>query len=328
MRAVRVDIGLNTCCYTRRWEAPKHWISLSKEAGYDYVQIDSDALDPFFSGDKKYQRRTAEELKSEADQYKVTITGYYTGMASYRFHGLSHSDAAVRERMKQWVIEAMDLTLAMGAKKVGGRVDAYSVETLSDKQAYEKQVKDTIASYRELSRLALKKGLEALEVEQMYVPSLAPYTLEQTKWYLEQMNKDNQGCHLGVTVDIGHCASQNYGGSGKELLYEEWLRCFGAVCEEIHIQQTRRTSSAHWPFTEKYNAMGDIEVEHIIEALRWSHEHCTELRWSRYLKPVEKNILILEYLPSTTETEDEIIQNIGESARYLRRYIPKGGILL
>ena len=92
MRAVRVDIGLNTCCYTRRWEAPKHWISLSKEAGYDYVQIDSDALDPFFSGDKKYQRRTAEELKSEADQYKVTITGYYTGMASYRFHGLSHSD--------------------------------------------------------------------------------------------------------------------------------------------------------------------------------------------------------------------------------------------
>jgi hypothetical protein len=46
MRAVRVDIGLNTCCYTRRWEAPKHWISLSKEAGYDYVQIDSDALDP------------------------------------------------------------------------------------------------------------------------------------------------------------------------------------------------------------------------------------------------------------------------------------------
>ena len=41
-----------------------------------------------------------------------------------------------------------------------------------------------------------------------------------------------------------------------------------------------------------------------------------------------KNILILEYLPSTTETEDEIIQNIGESARYLRRYIPKGGILL
>lgn len=328
MRAVSVDIGLNTCCYTRRWEEPRHWISLSKEAGYDYVQIDSDALDPFFSGDKDYQRRTAKELGKEAKEQQVTITGYYTGMASYRFHGLSHSDKAVRERMKQWVVEAMDLTLLMGAKKLGGRVDAYSVETLSDKQAYERQRKDTIAAYRELSAIGLKKGMEALEVEQMYVPSLAPYTLAQTEYYLKQMNQDNQGCRLGVTVDVGHCASQNYGGSGQELLYEEWLRRFGAVCEEIHIQQTPRTSSAHWPFTEQYNEIGDVKVEHILEALRWSHEHYREQDWSRYLEPVEKNILILEYLPSTTKTEDEILQNIGESARYLRNYIPKGGILL
>lgn len=328
MSKIRVDIGLNTCCFTRRWERPENWLKLSKNAGYDYVQIDSDALDPFFSGDREYQLAAARTLKNLAKEQELTLTGYYTGMASYRFHGLSHEDKSVRERMKQWVADSMDITLAMGAKKVGGRVDAYSVETLSDPGRYKERLADTIAAYKELSCIGKEKGLEALEVEQMYVPSLAPYTIVQTEQYLEAMNKENEGCRLGVTVDIGHCASQNYGGSGKDLLYEEWLKNFGAVCEEIHIQQTRRTSSSHWPFTKKYNEMGDIQVEHILEALRWSHENYEKQNWSKYLAPVKKNILILEYLPGTTETEEEILANIGESARYLRRYIPAHGVLL
>lgn len=328
MNRIRVDIGLNTCCFTRRWEHPENWLKLSKKAGYDYVQIDSDALDPFFSGDKQYQLATAKTLKDLAEEQNLTLTGYYTGMASYRFHGLSHEDKSVRGRMKQWVVDSMDIALAMGAKKVGGRVDAYSVETLSDPGRYRERLADTIAAYRELSCIGKEKGLEALEVEQMYVPSLAPYTIVQTEEYLRAMNKGNEGCRLGVTVDIGHCASQNYGGSGKDLLYEEWLKNFGAVCEEIHIQQTRRTSSAHWPFTKKYNEMGDMQVEHVLEALRWSHEHYEKQSFSEYLAPVEKNILILEYLPGTTETEEEILDNIGESARYLRQYIPEQGVLL
>jgi len=328
MKNVNVDIGLNTCCFTRRWEEPDNWINLSKKAGFDYIQIDSDALDPFFSGDKEYQLRTANNIKNQSEKHAVTVTGYYTGMASYRFHGLSHSEPVVRERMKQWVIESMELTLAMGAGKFGGRVDAFSVEVLASAEKYRHQMNSTIALYRELAGVGKEMGMEAIEVEQMYVPSLAPYTIAQANQYLEKLNKNNEGCRLGITVDIGHCASHKYGGSGKELLYEEWLRNFGCVCEEIHIQQTCRTSSSHFPFTEQCNEAGDVKIENLLEALRWSHENCEKLIWSQYLEPVKKNILVLEYLPGTTETEEEILDNISESAEYLRKYIPKNGIAL
>ncbi len=323
---MHIDIGLNTCCFTRRWEEPENWVRLTKEAGFHYFQLDSDMMDPFFSGDKAYQIKTAKEVKKYAAQYGIQPTAYYTGTASYRFHGIAHSQDAPRQTMKKWIEDAMDITLAAGMTKLGGRFDAYSVETLADREKFEGQLELSVALYKELAVTGKKKGITEIELEQMYVPSLYPYTIVQTENYLKRLNTDNRGCRLSTTVDVGHMASGSYGGQGEDLLYEAWLEKFAPVSEDIHLQQTRRNKSSHNPFTESCNREGEIRIERILEAIRIGHKHYKSEALAEYLEPVKQNILILEYIPGTTETEDEILENIGESARYLRRFIPEGGI--
>ena len=325
---MHIDIGLNTCCFTRRWEEPQNWIKLTKEAGFEYFQLDSDMLDPFFSGDREYQIKTAKEVKEYALQYQIEPTAYYTGTASYRFHGIAHSQKAPRLKMKQWIEEAMDIALAAGMTKVGGRFDAYSVETLEDKNRFEKQLQHSVELYRELAAIGKEKGITEIELEQMYVPSLYPYTMQQTEDYLMRLNENNPGCRLSTTVDVGHMASGSYGGTGEDLLYEAWLAKFSPVSEDIHLQQTKRNKSSHNPFTEKDNQEGEIRIEHLLESIRKGHEQYGNQPLAEYLPAVKRNLLILEYIPSTTQTEEEILDNIGESARYLRKFIPKGGIEL
>lgn len=323
---MHIDIGLNTCCFTRRWEYPENWARLVHEAGFSYFQLDSDMLDPFFSGNEAYQLETARRLRLVSEKYGLTSTAYYTGMASYRFHGIAHSDASARTRMQQWIEKAMDIALAAGMKKVGGRFDAYSVETLSDQRLFMEQLEESMRIYRHLAEVGRAKGLEEIELEQMYVPSLYPYTIQQTEAYLCRLNENNSGCRLSTTVDVGHMASERYGGTDENLSYIEWLKHFAPVSEDIHIQQTDRRRSEHNPFTAECNAKGDIRIDEMLEAIRYAHEHYSGQRLAQYLPGVERNILILEYIPSTVETEQEVLDKLGESVLYLRRYVPVGGL--
>jgi len=327
-KKIKVDLGLNTCCFTRRWERPENWCKLTKQAGFDYVQIDSDALDPFFSGDKNYQLDFAKKLKDIASENELEITDYFTGIASYRFHGLSHSDKAPRERMKQWMIDAMDITLALGAKKLGGRLDAFSVETLADEEKLRKQMDITFKYFRDHSIIGKEKGIESIFIEQMYVPSLEPHTLSQADYYLKNINERNDGCSVYLTIDVGHASSRDYGYKGEEIQYEAWLKKFAAASEIIHIHQTTRDSSNHWPFTSNYNSIGDINIDTILSCIEFSHKNYEKEKWSQFLKPVDRNILVLEYLPKTNENEFQVIDNIVVSNQYLRRFVPKGGIYL
>ena len=324
---MKIDIGLNTCCFTRRWEEPENWMRLTKEAGFPYFQLDSDMIDPFFSGDRETNLRFAGRVRKSAEKLGLIPTTYYTGIASYRFHGIAHTEPSARQRMRQWIIEAMDIALAGGMKKVGGRFDAYSVEVLACPERFAQQLEQSINLYRELSVIGRQKGIEEIELEQMYVPSLYPYSIAQTEDYLVCLNRHNRdGCRLSTTVDVGHMCSQKHGGTGDDLLYEKWLERFAPVSEDIHLQQTDRGKSDHNPFTPKDNAAGDVHIERILEAICTGHRLYAQRPEREYLEPVTRNLLILEYIPASSDTDQEILDRLGESARYLRTFIPEGGI--
>jgi len=323
---VHLDIGINGAFLTRRWEEPENFIKLTKELGYDYHSFCSDVLDPFFSGDRDYQIETAKKIREYAERYEVNIWDYYTGMATHRFHGLSHSDERVRKRMKEWIISAMDIAKEMGAKYLGGHWDAISVEVLSDPVKTKERIYNVYNVFKELAIIAKKKGLLGISNEQMYIPSEKPWTLEEAEEFLVEVNKDNEGVPVYLTIDVGHQAGMHYGLSGNELSYEEWLKRFAVFSPIIHLQQTRADSSSHWPFTEEYNSLGHVKIEKILSAIKYSYEHYKENSISKYLKPVEKIVLVVEVIPSSTKTEDRLLKELKYTAEYLRKYIPKGGI--
>ena len=326
-RQVHYQLGINGAFLTRRWERPGNWMKLTREVGFTNHEFCADVIDPFFSGDREFQLETARQVKAEAARYGVTITDVYTGVATHRFHGLSHSHPSPRARMKQWILDCCDLCLAMGTDRIGGHWDAIPVEVMADQRAYSSAIGRVQSIFRELSRAAKAKGMGAIYNEQMYIPSEIPWTLEQTEKFLLAVNSDNaEGCPVYVTIDVGHQAGMHYGLEGRDLDYVEWCRRFGAVAEIIHLQQTTPDASHHWPFTPEYNARGHVQMDRVLDAIRWSHEHFGDQPVARVLKPVERTYLIAEIIPGSTKPEQALLEELAESCRYLRQFVPEGGL--
>lgn len=327
-REVRLEIGINGAFITRRWEEPESMMRLTVECGYQVHEFCADVIDPFFMGPKEFLLDMAREVRKWADHYGVYITDIYTGVATHRFHGFSHSRPEPRERMKQWMYECWDICLAMGTDRWGGHVDAVPVEVMQQASAYEKAVGNIHQTWRELAVVAKDKGMGALYCEQMYIPSEVPWTLEQTEELLVGVNRDSRGVPVYVTVDVGHMAGMHYGLSGPDLDYREWLRRFAPWAEIIHLQQTTPDASAHWPFTSEYNERGHIRMDAVLEAIGEGHERAESSPVSECLEPVDHHWLILELVPGSTKNEQRLLAEMRESAEYLYQFVPRGGMTL
>jgi sugar phosphate isomerase/epimerase len=353
-RKVHLDIGINGAFLTRRWEQPDSFMRLTREAGYEYHEFCADVLDPFFSGDREYQLAAAREIRDAAQRHGVTITDIYTGVATHRFHGLSHSNAVVRERMIDWIVDCMELALAMGTDRIGGHWDAFSVETLNDPARTEWAFRNLYDTFRRLAAEAQSKGLAAIYNEQMYVPSEVPWTLDQAREFLIEVNRPDVGpapppvhstaegpdgsgfgngyatCRAPIylTVDVGHQAGAHYGLGEPDTDYGAWLERFGAFAEIIHLQQTTRDASHHWPFTPEYNERGHVRIERVLEAIERSHAKAADAAVAEVLAPVATTYLVAEIIPGSTKTEQRLLDELAQSAQYLRQFVPAGGVEL
>ena len=328
MRTVHVDIGINGAFLTRRWEEPENWMRITAELGYPYHSFCADVIDPFFSGDRGYQLEAAAQTRAAAEKYGVKLFDVYTGVATHRFHGLSHSDERVRSRMRDWILECYEICAALGTTRLGGHWDAFSVEVLESPERAEEAWTRVVQQFRDLADAGATHGITALYNEQMYIPSEIPWTLAQSERFLLETNHARPGVAVRLTLDVGHQAGMHYGLEGEDLDYLEWVRRLGAFTELIHLQQTTPDGSHHWPFTPEFNQRGHVKVDAILEALEWSHKHAAESPLAGVLSPCDECILIGEWIPGSTKTEAKLLEELSVSARYLREFVPEGGLKL
>ena len=325
-RSVHIDIGVNGAFLTRRWEDPDNWMRLTAELGFPYHEFCADVLDPFFSGDFAYQQETAQAVSEAARQYGVTVWDIYTGVATHRFHGLAHSDASVRERMREWIRASMRLARGMGARRVGGHWDAIPVELLDDPQAVASREAQTVEQFRQLALEAEPLGLAAIYNEQMYIPSERPWTIAGAIDFLRAANADRAGVPILLTVDTGHQAGLHYGLQGEDLDYRAWLRALAPFCEVIHLQQTTPDASHHWPFTPKHNELGHVRLQEVLSSVEDGFRRADRSPLRPYLTPVEEQIWVAEIIPGSTKTEAQLLDELDVSRKHLRQFVPEGGI--
>jgi len=329
-RSVHVDLGVNGAFITRRWEEPENWMRLTREIGFRNHSFCGDVIDPFFSGDRVFQLEQAAQVKAAAEKHGVRITDVYTGVATHRFHGLSHSHPSPRARMREWIVEAMDLALAMGTDCLGGHWDAFSMEVMACEARYEEAWVRIVDTFRELGQVAAEKGMHAIYQEQMYIPSEVPWTLAQAERFAIEANRDNAGAApVYLTLDVGHQAMMHYGiTEGPDLDYLEWVRRFGAFSEVIHLQQTTPEASHHWPFTDAYNERGHIDIPRVLEALEESHKAAADSPIAEALPPADRCWLVAEIIPGSTKNESLLLEELSVSAEYLKQFVPEGGITI
>jgi len=158
----------------------------------------------------------------------------------------------------------------------------------------------------ELADYAAEKGLEAIFLEQMYTSQLKPYTVAEGKEFIEELNQKS-AVPFYMHLDTGHMAAApkddaDHTDLDKDPFY--WLAQNYGNSEKVfvHLQQTDREASRHWPFTEEYNKLGFIEAEKVIRSVEASG--------------VKEAYFSFEILyPRGTDME-EIVPGIVESVRY------------
>ena len=324
-RNLKLHLGINGAFCARRWERPENWMQITRELGFTCHEFCADLIDPFFTGDREYQLELAREVREAAQRHGVSIPSVYSGLATHRFHGLSHSHPLPRQRMVEWIVGMMDIAREMGAQRIGGHFDTIPTEVLeAGEEAYAEAIKRQHEIFRDLAKIGRDKGLEALYQGQMYTPAEPPWTIKQAEEFLILVNRNSKGCPVYMVVDVGHMAGEHHGLQGRDLDYREWLRTLAPYCEVIHLQQTLPGASHHWPFTEEYNRKGHIDIDKMLEAIVQGHEHHEQNWIAEVLDPVEECWLILEVLPSSTKTQDRLIADLRESADYLKQWMADG----
>ena len=332
-RAVTLDIGINGAFATRRWDDPENVIGLVSEWGYPYFSVCADCLDPNMSGrfgEEGSLEKRAERYREAAEQRGVVLWDYYTGMITHRTHGLASFYADEVDAMKSWMLGSMKLCELMGVERLGGHLDAIPVELFEDQEAYQQRGDRVIGHFRELSASARQRGV-TLYNEHMYIPSELPWTLSTAEEFLVKVNRDNPNGPIRLTGDVGHHAGQSYrqwGYTQEDADYIRWLERFAAQTEIIHVQQTTPDASHHWPFTDEFNQKGHIQIEEIIKAIQYAFAHYDEQPVASFVSPVDKIVLIFEYIPGSTQSEAMVLDAAQKTVEYLREFIPEGGLKL
>lgn len=332
-RTVTLDIGINGAFATRRWEDPSKVVELAAGWGYPYLSVCADCLDPNMTGrlgkDGTLTQR-AERYREAAQRFGVTLWDYYTGMITHRGHGLASSFPDEVEAMRAWIRGALKLCHLMGIPRLGGHLDAIPVELFGDRAAYAQRAAQVRGHFRVLSAEAGALGI-TLYNEHMYTPGELPWTLDTAQEFLIEANRDNPHGPVRLTGDVGHHAGWPYAGWGytpQDADYVAWLERYAAQTGIIHVQQTTPDASHHWPFTDAFNAKGSIRMDAVIEAIRRSLSRYAEEPAAAFVPPVDHIVLIFEYIPGSTQSEQVVCAACEQSARYLRRFIPQGGLVL
>ncbi len=102
-----------------------------------------------------------------------------------------------------------------------------------------------------------------------------------------------------------------------------WLEQYAAYSPIIHLQQTDGTRSGHSSFTSQTNATGIISAPKVLRAVCASLSRPTP---PGFPPPVRQIYLTLEPFIGIADHPRVALEEIAESVRYWRQYIPEDGM--
>lgn len=242
-----MNFGINLSFATKRWPEPQIWAQMVRERlGLRLVQFTYDLLDPWWP-DSVRASMTAEVRKAARD-WGIQIESAFSGLANYCFDGLLHPEEGGRRASLEWWKRAFDVAAQVGAKASGGPVGGMSVADASDSTRREERYRGLLDAIAELTLAAKAAGLERLQVECTPLAREIPYTVEQARRLLADL-EGRCAVAVKLLVDIGHALYQPL--YGPEANMPEWLHGVGRGIGAFHLQNTDFQSDSHWGWPDK-----------------------------------------------------------------------------
>jgi sugar phosphate isomerase/epimerase len=291
-------LGINTCFAVKRWPQPEHWARLvAGELELDLVQHSLDLVDLDASPAEVTDQ--ASRLQAACAGHGLALHSTFTGLAAYSSNLLLHPDRPARDRARDWYRRVIGFTADAGAGSAGGHVGAFSVEDYRDRARRAQLWEELQESLAQLTGYAHDRGLSSLLAE-----NLAAAREPSTMAMIAALLTEGDQAHVPVMLclDVGHQCVPGTTGADRDPY--AWLERLGARAPVVQLQQTDGRADHHSPFTPETNAAGIIEPANVLAALDRSG--------------AADVALILEIIPPFEQDDDQVLQDLRQSAAYWR----------
>ncbi|MDP9250752.1 MAG: TIM barrel protein, partial [Chloroflexota bacterium] len=250
----------------------------------------------------------AMDVRAAVAAHGLELHSTFTGLAAYSSNLLLAPDEADRQASLAWYRTVIGLTSSVGGRAAGGHVGCFSVPDWGDparRAALWSGLQDSLA---ELAAEAMGAGLEYLMVENLAV-AREPSTMAMISELLTE--GDARRVPIRPCLDVGHMCVP--GTSGPDRDPYAWLRSLGPSAPVVQLQQSDTEGDHHWPFTDRYNAVGRIAADRVIDALGEGG--------------IEESALLLEVIPPFEQPDDEVLDDLLRSVEYWREALDRRGVL-
>ncbi len=296
-------LGINNCFAVKRWPLAENWAEIcAKDLGLKWVQFSFDLLDPRTT-QPAWSWMVTETLEA-MKAHGLTIHSTFTGLAAYSFNLLTHPNPGMRIDAVDWFVKAIGVTARLNVKVTGGHLAAQSYPDYRDDQRRRLMEDTLVENLRFLSSWAAGMKLEMLLWEPMPLLRETPCTISDAKRLLTRVNA-GAGVPVKLAIDTGHQCT--VGVEARDLDTYAWLRELGSESPVVHVQQTDGKGDRHWPFTKRYNDVGVTQPEKVIDAIEASG--------------AKEVYLMLEIIHAFEAPEDQVLEELKESARYWSDFV-------
>ena len=299
-----LTLGINNCFAVKRWPRADQWAEIvAGELGLEIVQHSFDLID--FSASDVELEQQADDVRSACERSGIALHSTFTGLAAYSASLLLAPEPPARRRAVAWYERAIRFTAAAGASATGGHLGSLSVDDFADHTRASRLWAEMTDSLDALRRSARNAGLDTLLVENMAC-AREPSTMDQIRGLLD--TGDAERAAVALCLDVGHQVVPGTGGAERDPY--AWLRELGERAAVVHLQQSDAESDHHWPFTERYNAVGRIDANAVIDALAGAEP-----------------ALIIEVIPPFEADDAQVLDELRETVSYWRAALARSGQL-
>lgn len=296
-------LGVNNCFAVKRWPMPKDWAEIcSEELDVNLIQFSFDLLDPRTI--KPALSEIISEIRDAVSEKGLIIHSTFTGLAAYSFNLLTHPSLGMRLDALDWYSRAIKVTGRLNVKCTGGHVASLSYPDYQNEGRRKYLENFLLESLHFLSHLAYFEGLSMLLWEPMPLFREPPCTIADSRRLLNKINEVSR-IPIKLTIDVGHQCTMGIKEPDNDVY--SWLMELSPESPVIHLQQTDGKADRHWPFTEKYNEVGIIKPEKIINAIEKSG--------------AKEVYLMLEIIHPFEAEEKTVLEDLKVSVNYWRNYI-------
>jgi hypothetical protein len=296
---MKINLGLHLGFASTRFNDPKIWTDIVRnEFNLDYVQFVSDMLEPSLPNNI-----IAEEIqKIKHYTYKNNIR-IKDCMTLPRYNYMGHHNPKISKYWKNWLKKFIHISSQLGSDSAGSLLGIYSFDDLNNN--YLQTRKKIINGWVDLSKYAKKCGLKYLIWEPMSVKREMGETINSTQKLHNELNKKSSiPILLNLDVDHGNIISKNKDDYNPYKIINK----LGKFSPAIHLKQKTKDIYSHKPFIKKYNKIGKIHPDKIINELN----NCG----------IDEVTLYFEFSFREREPFDsQSIKDIKESVKYWRKYL-------